>query len=208
MVALGTPLKNALGDKTATALEKGLGLNTVGDLLRHYPRRYARHGELTDLAHLPLDEEVTVLAEVAKVMGRPYKNKKGSILEVTVTDGRGTLKLTFFNQAWRQKQLQVGRQGFFAGKVTVFNGVRQLTHPDYELIDARPTMDVNAFTDELIPVYPATEMMQSWKIAQRGEDRAGHPRPADRDVAGRAARAALAARHRRGHPAHPPTAFA
>ena len=164
MVALGTPLKNALGDKTAAALEKGLGLSTVGDLLRHYPRRYARHGELTDLAHLPLDEEVTVLAEVSKVMGRPYKNKKGSILEVTVTDGRGTLKLTFFNQAWRQKQLQVGRQGFFAGKVTVFNGVRQLTHPDYELVDARPSLDVNAFTDELIPVYPATEMMQSWKI--------------------------------------------
>ena len=164
MVALGTPLKNALGDKTATALEKGLGLKTVGDLLRHYPRRYARHGELTDLAHLPLDEEVTVLAEVSKVMGRPYKNKKGSILEVTVTDGRGTLKLTFFNQAWRQKQLQVGRQGFFAGKVTVFNGVRQLTHPDYELVDAGPTLDVNAFTDELIPVYPATETMQSWKI--------------------------------------------
>ncbi len=164
MVALGTPLKNALGGKTATSLEKGLGLHTVGDLLRHYPRRYARHGELTDLAHLPLDEEVTVLAEVAKVMGRPYKNKKGSILEVTVTDGRGTLKLTFFNQAWRQKQLLVGRQGFFAGKVTVFNGVRQLTHPDYELVDARPSLDVNAFTDELIPVYPATEMMQSWKI--------------------------------------------
>ena len=164
MVALGTPLKNALGGKTATALEKGLGLVTVGDLLRHYPRRYARHGELTDLAHLPLDEEVTVLAEVAKVMGRPYKNRKGSILEVTVTDGRGTLKLTFFNQAWRQKQLQVGRQGFFAGKVTVFNGVRQLTHPDYELVDAGPTLDVNAFTDELIAVYPATEMMQSWKI--------------------------------------------
>jgi ATP-dependent DNA helicase RecG len=157
-------LKNALGDKTATALEKGLGLRTVGDLLRHYPRRYARHGDLTDLAHLPLEEEVTVLAEVSKVMGRPYKNKKGSILEVTVTDGRGTLKLTFFNQAWRQKQLQVGRQGFFAGKVTVFNGVRQLTHPDYELIDARPSLDVNAFTDELIPVYPATETMQSWKI--------------------------------------------
>jgi ATP-dependent DNA helicase RecG len=164
VVALGTPLKNALGDKTAAALEKGLGLSTVGDLLRHYPRRYARHGELTDLAHLPLDEEVTVLAEVANVMGRPYKNRKGSILEVTVTDGRGTLKLTFFNQAWRQKQLQVGRQGFFAGKVTVFNGVRQLTHPDYELIDARPTLDVNAFTDELMPVYPATATMQSWKI--------------------------------------------
>ena len=166
MAALGTPLKHVVGGGTATALAKGLDLRTVEDLLRHYPRRYARRGELTDLAHLPLDEEVTVLAEVAKVESRPMRQKKGSMLEVTVTDGRGTLKLTFFRQSWRQKDLQVGRHGFFAGKVSVFNGVRQLTHPDYQLIEPRPTLDVNAFVDELLPVYPATASMASWKIAK------------------------------------------
>ena len=164
MAALGTPLKHVVGGGTATALAKGLDLHTVEDLLRHYPRRYARHGELTDLARLPLDEEVTVLAEIAAVDARRYRNKKGTILSVTVTDGRGRLQLTFFNQAWREKDLQVGRQGFFAGKVSVFNGVRQLTHPDYELIEARPTLDVNAFVDELVPVYPSAATVKTWMI--------------------------------------------
>jgi ATP-dependent DNA helicase RecG len=83
-----------------------------------------------------------------------------------VTDGHGTLKLTFFNQAWRQRDLQVGRHGLFAGKVGVFNGVRQLTHPDYQIIEDRPTVDVKAFADQLIPVYPASAAMASWSIAQ------------------------------------------
>jgi ATP-dependent DNA helicase RecG len=166
VVALGTPLKHALGDKTAKALAAGLDLHTVEDLLRHYPRRYAQRGELTDLSHLPLDEQVTVVAKVSAVQSRPMRQRRGTLLEVTVTDGHGTLKLTFFNQAWRQRDLQVGRHGLFAGKVGVFNGVRQLTHPDYQIIEDRPTVDVKAFADELIPVYPATAAMASWSIAQ------------------------------------------
>ncbi|MDQ1584877.1 MAG: ATP-dependent helicase RecG, partial [Actinomycetota bacterium] len=166
MVALGTPLKHALGDKTAKALAAGLDLHTVEDLLRHYPRRYAQRGELTDLSHLPLDEQVTVVAKVSAVQSRPMRQRRGTLLEVTVTDGHGTLKLTFFNQAWRQRDLQVGRHGLFAGKVGVFNGVRQLTHPDYQIIEDRPTVDVKAFADQLIPVYPASAAMASWSIAQ------------------------------------------
>jgi ATP-dependent DNA helicase RecG len=166
VVALGTPLKHALGDKTAKALAAGLDLHTVEDLLRHYPRRYAQRGELTDLSHLPLDEQVTVVAKVSAVQSRPMRQRRGTLLEVTVTDGHGTLKLTFFNQAWRQRDLQVGRHGLFAGKVGVFNGVRQLTHPDYQIIEDRPTVDVKAFADQLIPVYPASAAMASWSIAQ------------------------------------------
>jgi ATP-dependent DNA helicase RecG len=166
VLGLQTPLTGVLGGKTAKALAAGLGLNTCGDLLRHLPRRYANRGELTDLAHLPLDEQVTVVAEIAAVTARRMRQRKGTLLEVVVTDGNGRLKLTFFNQAWRERDLKVGRHGLFAGKVTVFNNVRQLTHPDYQLIGDRPTVDVKAFADELIPVYPATGAMPSWSIAQ------------------------------------------
>jgi len=103
MVTAATALTDVLGGKTAGALRKSLGLDTVGDLLRHYPRRYAERGELTDLAHLRPGDEVTVLAEVRKVSRRPMRQRRGSILEVVVTDGRGTLTLTFFNQPWREK---------------------------------------------------------------------------------------------------------
>ena len=58
------------------------------------------------------------------------KGRKGGLLEVIVTDGNAKLALTFFNQVWREKELRPGKQGLFAGKITLFNGKRQLTHPE------------------------------------------------------------------------------
>src|SRR5438445_129372 len=98
---LAATLKSAVGDRTAKVLERGFGLHTVGDLLRHYPRRYQSRGELTDLADLALEDEVTVLAEVAKVSRRQFKARRGTLLEVVVTDAQSNkLTLTFFNQPW------------------------------------------------------------------------------------------------------------
>jgi len=177
-------LPKVLGARTATALENGLGLRTVEDLLRHYPRRYAERGQLTDLGSLVVDEHVTVLVRVLKVDNRSYVDRRtgrrAERLEVVVTDGTGELTLTFFKQSWRAKELRAGRVGLFSGKVTVFNRSRQLTHPDYILLadDARPAAaasplgdlpggdeSVLSFAGELIPVYPATAQMSSWKIS-------------------------------------------
>jgi ATP-dependent DNA helicase RecG len=171
MVTVSTPLTDVLGGKTAGALRKSLDLDTVGDLLRHYPRRYAERGELTDLAHLRPGDEVTVLAEVRKVSRRPMRQRRGSILEAVVTDGRGTLTLTFFNQPWRERDLVVGRRGLFAGKVSVFNRVRQLNSPDYKILGDTDGSDlgdgeVEDFAGALIPVYPASSAVPSWVIAR------------------------------------------
>jgi ATP-dependent DNA helicase RecG len=94
--------------------------------------------------------------------------RKGNILEVVVTDGTAKLSLTFFNQAWREKELKVGKQGLFAGKVGVFNGKRQLAHPDYELIADGSDVDsaVEGFAGKYLPMYPASSKLSSWKIAQ------------------------------------------
>ena len=124
MSTLETPLKRELGGRTANALAKAFGMETVGDLLRHYPRRYVLRGELSDIAELTEGEEATVLAEISAVHLRRASGR--TILEVVVTDGSAKLYLTFFNQPWREKELRVGRTGMFAGKVGVFNGKRQL----------------------------------------------------------------------------------
>jgi ATP-dependent DNA helicase RecG len=96
------------------------------------------------------------------------RGRKGSMLEVVVTDGTDKLSLTFFNQAWREKDLKVGRQGLFAGKVGVFNNKKQLSHPDYEMIPDGSDVDsaVEGFAGKYLPVYPASAKMPSWKISQ------------------------------------------
>ena len=165
---LTTKLVDVVGDRTAKVLDTVFGYRTVSDLLHHYPRRYLVRGELSDIAELNEGDEVTVLAEIYSSSSRKLQGRKGSILEVIVTDGSAKMSLTFFNQAWREKELRVGRQGLFAGKVGVFNGKRQLAHPDYEMVP--DGSDVNSaladFAGKFLPVYPASSKLPSWKMAQ------------------------------------------
>ena len=166
MASLSTRLTNIVGDRTAQVLEKSFGITTVNELLRHYPRRYVVRGELTDISTLLADDEVTILAEIQAVNLRRANGK--NILEVVVTDGSAKLSLTFFNQAWREKDLKVGWVGLFAGKVGVFKGKRQLSHPDYQLIPDGNDVDaaVAEFAGKFLPVYPATAKLPSWKVMQ------------------------------------------
>ena len=162
------PLTKSFDRRTANALAASLDIHTVGDLMRHYPRRYAERGELTDLHSLRLGEQVTVLAMVEKVTTRRMKTRRGGITEVVVTDGRNRLVLTFFNQPWRERDLQPGRIGLFAGTVGTYQKHRQLAHPEYVLLPegSDVTAAATEFTDELIPVYPATENLATWKISR------------------------------------------
>jgi ATP-dependent DNA helicase RecG len=164
--ALATPLTKELGDRTATVLNKTFGMLTVSDLLHHYPRRYVVRGELSDIAELTEGEEATVLAQIDSVRLRRASGR--TILEVIVTDGSARLSLTFFNQAWREKELRIGRTGMFAGKVGLFNGKRQLSHPDYQLIPDGEDIEeaIADFSGKFLPVYPSAAKVPSWMVAQ------------------------------------------
>src|SRR5215831_8860075 len=141
MAGLEESLRATLGGKAAAKLDAAFGLTTTGDLLRHYPRRYATRGELTDLASL----------------------RDGD--HVTVSDGRARLALTFFNRVgfWK-RQLTPGRHGMFAGRVSTFKGQRQLAHPEFKLLGADDAAKAAEYAAELIPVYPATKDLSTWDI--------------------------------------------
>jgi ATP-dependent DNA helicase RecG len=169
-LGLDAPLKQAVGDKTAKSLDATLSLATVGDLLYHFPRRYAERGDPTDLAALEVGDDVTVMAQVRSVNQRRMRQRRGTILEVTVGDGHRTLALTFFNQQWRERELRPGRWGLFSGKVTEFRGTRQLNGPDYRLVPDPDSPEADAeleeFANALIPVYPSAAGMPSWTVAR------------------------------------------
>jgi ATP-dependent DNA helicase RecG len=173
--ALDEPLKKTLGPATAKVMAEHLDLHTVGDLLHHYPRRYEERGQLTTLADLPLDEDVTVVAQVADSRILTFNHGRGQRLEITLTDGSGRLQLVFFGRGLHKphKELPPGSRGMFAGKVSVFNRKLQLAHPTYVPL-GRPTGEgggddesaVDSFAGKLIPIYPACKGLESWKITK------------------------------------------
>lgn len=169
---LSESLARVLGTRAAGALSR-LDLATVGDLLRHYPRRYGKPGELTDLAGLRTFEHVAVMAEVKSATIWPMRKKGGVILEVIVTDGRRTLGLAFFAKrpgALRvhEDRLRPGRTGIFTGVVREYRGRRQLAHPDYLVVGLDTGSEEEALLEASrpIPLYPATAGVPTWRIAR------------------------------------------
>jgi ATP-dependent DNA helicase RecG len=159
-VTLETPLSRVLGPKTSTSMAEQLSLHTVRDLLRHYPRRYARRGEQADLADVQVGDRVTVLAQVRSVTTRPMRQRKGSLTEVVVGDGSGRMKLVFFNH--RHTALKVNAWGMFAGTVGEYRGEKQFAHPDMHLLDSEK--DDDDWARALVPIYPASKDVSSWVI--------------------------------------------
>ncbi|MCS7480214.1 ATP-dependent DNA helicase RecG [Umezawaea endophytica] len=167
MTTFDEKLVSVLGKKSADALEAGLGLLTIGDLLRHYPRRYDERGKLTEIASLELGEHVTVQAKVKTGKKRAMKNRRGYMFEATITDGTNELQLVFFGTPAHvaETELLPGRQAMFAGKVGRFNNKLQLAHPDFEVLkDEAPDSAADRFAQAFIPVYPAAQGIQSWNI--------------------------------------------
>jgi ATP-dependent DNA helicase RecG len=160
-----TPIDRLIGDKTAKALAKNLGIKTAADLLQHYPRRYSSRGELTPIKDIPVGETVTLVADVVEVTERRMKGKSGVILEVKLTDGEGFVTATFFNQAWRAQKLKPGVRGLWAGKIGSYQNKLQLSHPDYELFGEEIEDEVaKAWAELPIPIYPASSTCSTWMI--------------------------------------------
>jgi ATP-dependent DNA helicase RecG len=158
VVAFRDPVRNVVGGPTAKEMTDRLGIATVEDLLRHYPRRYYERGELTDLSRLVPGELATVQATIASVGSRQIRAKLHK-LDVVITDGRTRMTVTFFNQRYRERLFVTGQEAFFAGKVEVYRNKLTLTNPEVALGD-----DAEDFAGGLMPVYPATAKLASWRL--------------------------------------------
>ncbi|UFU01985.1 ATP-dependent DNA helicase RecG [Ruania suaedae] len=164
-------LARAVGEKTAKALA-GVGVRSVDELLRHFPRRYLHRGRYTRLADLVPGEHATVMAEVAEIESRPARNRRLHIATVTITDGTTRLPLTFFARnagmvTHLRRQLPIGASAMFSGLVSLYRSELQLTHPEYEpLGETADESLVQARVNRPVPVYPATAKLPSWKIAK------------------------------------------
>ncbi|HMC43678.1 MAG TPA: DEAD/DEAH box helicase, partial [Acidimicrobiales bacterium] len=148
---------DGIGPKRAQSLAE-LGLETVLDLITHYPRRYLDRTQQASIGELKVGEEASVLAQVRRVTARRTRGGR-ALVQVDVSDGSGYLRCTFFNQPWRAKQLSGGTQAVFFGKLEVFQGRKQMTNPVVDLIGDR--------TGRIVPIYPQSEKsgVATWELA-------------------------------------------
>ena len=140
-----------------------MGLLTVLDLLQHYPRRWVDRTKRVEIAALEVGEAATVIGEVRSVHARRTRNRK-ALVEVVIHDGSSLLNVTFFNQAWREKQLAVGTEVSLYGKLDVYRGKRQMTMPVVDVLGRAGVADDK--TGVILPVYPQSGKAEvfTWQL--------------------------------------------
>jgi ATP-dependent DNA helicase RecG len=155
-----TELKG-VGEKKAEALV-AMEIETVLDLLTHYPRRYIDRTQQATIKELRVGDEAMVLATVKRVQTRRTRQRR-TLVEIDVFDGTSYLHCVFFNQPWRAKQLKEGTEAILFGKLESFRGRRQMTNPLVDLIGDR--------TGRIVPVYPQSEKgLPTWELADIVEE--------------------------------------
>jgi ATP-dependent DNA helicase RecG len=157
LAEIGVERLRQVGPKHVAALQV-MGIESVLDLLTHYPRRYIDRSNQVDIAQLVDGQEAMVLGQVRRSAARRTRQGR-TLVEVVLFDGSSYLSLSFFNQPWRAKQLGEGTQVVVFGKVESFRGRPRMTNPVVDLVGDR--------TGRIVPVYPQSDKagLNSWQIA-------------------------------------------
>lgn len=148
---LETPVQYLRGVGPARAAEFGrLGIRTVGDLLRHLPRRHEDRSRLAPIARAVPGTVVTVQGRVLQV--QEVRPRRGLVItKAAVTDGSAVLTGVWFNQPYLKKNLPPGATVLFSGKVERQYGNLQMNAPDHEVLDGADPLHVG----RIVPIYPA-----------------------------------------------------
>ena len=131
-----------------------LGIETVEDLLLHFPRRYYDRGDLLSVSKVTPGKQVMFIATVLAVSLRRLKGGR-SILTIAVGDETGTINLVFFNQPYLEKKFGQGTRILASGEPVLYRGAKQLISPEYEIFSGELNESLLG-TDRIVPVYPLT----------------------------------------------------
>jgi ATP-dependent DNA helicase RecG len=155
---------HGVGPRIAQNLNR-LGLNTLRDMLYHFPRRYDDYSRLKPINRLEYGEEVTIIGVVKNTYTRQVRSGKAMLFEALVSDGSGTLKVSWFNQTYLAKRLHEGMQIVLSGKIDQYLGRLVMTNPEME-----PLEEQQLNTNRIVPVYPLTaQVTQHWLRKQMNQ---------------------------------------
>lgn len=136
-----------------------MGLRTVADVLYHFPVRYEDRSQLVSLSQMREGEKASA---IVKVLFPPQTREVGRshrvLTKTRVSDGSASATLQWWNQPYREKQIQEGQRYYIFGRATSFQGNLCIESPEFELVGEGEDFQAGG----LVPVYPTTEgLMQN-----------------------------------------------
>lgn len=143
-----------VGQKRAELFRK-LGINTLGDLLRHYPRSYEDWSEVCTVADAPYGEKCCIKARITSPRKTDYIRKGLTIFRFTASDGTGDIKITVFNNKYLASDLEKGGEFLFRGKISGNLIAKEMVSPE-----VRKQQGYRLFC----PIYPQTQGMTNRMI--------------------------------------------
>jgi ATP-dependent DNA helicase RecG len=140
-----------VGPRRAQALER-LGILTIGDALQFFPRKYVDRGNVVPIARLTPGGDHAVRARIVDMRSPGWSER----LEALVEDDTGQMRVIWFHARFLVKNLHVGREYLFYGRVGEYKHRMQMQHPRFEALAEGAAPE----GDRILPEYPATEGVQ------------------------------------------------
>ena len=137
-----------VGEKTARLYNK-LGIFTVDDLIRHYPRKYLDYGNTVSVKDAPPDTPVFIKATMITPVKESMIRKGLTLYKCNFSDGETVIRVTIFNNKYLAKALRTFDDYILYGKVEKTFTSASMSSPQIERADKA----------EVHPVYPTTEKL-------------------------------------------------
>ena len=151
-----------VGDVLAQKFQK-LNINTVYDILFHFPTRYIDTAEISDIQKFLVEREGTLLLKIESVKTFRTPRRRMIIVEAVATDGQSFISLKWFNQAYIAKAIRVGEKYLVSGKLTIKYSEYFIGSPEFELIKS-DSIDDLVHLGRITPIYPETAGISSKRI--------------------------------------------
>ena len=168
-LTLGIEEVKGVGAKRAAVLNE-VGIHTLGDLFYYLPRRYLDRSRTLPMARAPIGQEVTLIGHVRQMRFVPGPKPR---FVLVVEDETDDIACTFFQGGrYLQRNFKEGDELAISGEVDLFQGRRQMVHPEYEFI--RTNEDELLHTGGIVPLYTSSADMKERGLRNRGFRRMMH----------------------------------
>ena len=151
---------SGVGEVRAKLLAKEIGVQTLRDMLYHFPFRYIDRTRMYQIKDINEHSSSAYVQFRAKVTGKSFTGEgRKRRFSIFVSDGTGSAELIWFQGIkWVEKRFELGREYVIFGRPSFYRGELSMVHPEMELVEKTLSRKVES---GLQGIYSTTEKLSS-----------------------------------------------